>query len=124
MQSRNEPLAISALLRFEFLHGIRREVFRNAHDRATGLSLSVAMGAITAFEEDLRLGRLFLVELDLFALTARAEALSAGYATAKGTRAFDTLHVATALSLGFSELLTFDQQQRDLAMAEGLVVPC
>ncbi len=123
MEARNEPLPISAMLRFEFTHGVRREVFRNVHDRTVGLPLGVAMGVITAFEEDFQLGRLVAVEVDLPSLMARAESVSEGHTTAQGNRAFDTLHVATALMLGFSEMLTFDEQQRTLAEAEGMTVP-
>ena len=36
---------------------------------------------------------------------------------------FYTGHVATALTLGFGELLTFDRQQGSLAEAEGMDVP-
>lgn len=123
MERRNDPLPISSLLRFEFVHGIRREVFRNANDRRAGLSLSVAMGVIAAFEEDLQIGRLRPIEIDLSSVIKRAEALSEGHAIARGHRAFDTLHVATALALNFGEILTFDQQQKSLAESEGLSVP-
>lgn len=123
LEERNEPLPITLLLRYEFLHGLRREVFRNTHDRSKGLTLSVATGAMTAFEEDLQLGRLVMLQVDFPAVVEQAERLSAGYATAFGHRAFDTLHVATALHLGFSEMLTFDAQQRNLAEAEALTVP-
>lgn len=87
MEARNEPLPISPLLRFEFTHGVRREVFRNMHDRTVGLPLSVAMGVITAFEEDFKIGRLIAVEVDLSTLIARAESLSEAHATAQGSRA-------------------------------------
>ena len=50
MEARGEPLPISPLLRFEFLHGIRREVFRHQHERGAGLSLSVASGVLQAFD--------------------------------------------------------------------------
>ena len=123
MEARGEPLPISPLLRFEFLHGIRREVFRHQHERGAGLSLSVASGVLQAFDDDFRLGRLVAVEIALSAVLQRAEELSERHATAGGHRAFDTLHVATALALGFGELLTFDAQQRSLAEAERLTVP-
>jgi predicted nucleic acid-binding protein len=83
----------------------------------------VASGVLHAFEEDFRLGRLVAVEIELAAVIQRAEELSERHATAYGHRAFDTLHVATALVLGFGELLTFDIQQRALAEAEHLAVP-
>jgi len=37
-------------------------------------------------------------------------------------RAFDVLHVATALTLGAKVLLTFDGDQAALAKAEGLKI--
>lgn len=42
---------------------------------------------------------------------------------AAGHRLADILHVATALHLGVGEFLTFDANQRRLAVSEGLVVP-
>jgi hypothetical protein len=104
METRNDPLPISSLVRFEFLHGIHREVFRNANDRMTGLSLSVAVGVIGAFEDDYKSGRLQAVEIDLPRIIKRAETLSKSHATARGHKAFDTL-------------------QRTLAEAEGISVP-
>jgi len=51
-----------------------------------------------------------------------AERLSARHTGAHGHRAFDVLHVATALHLGAREFLTFDTSQRKLAAAEKLKV--
>ena len=123
MEARGEPLPVSALVRFEFVHGIRREVFRNAQDRSAGLTLSVASGVLHDFNEDFLLGRLVAVQMDLAAVMHRAGELSERHAIAKGHRAMDTLHVATALTLGFRELLTFDGNQRSLSEAEGMSVP-
>jgi predicted nucleic acid-binding protein len=39
-----------------------------------------------------------------------------------GHRSLDVLHVATALHLGAREFLTFDANQRKLALAENLKV--
>jgi len=52
-----------------------------------------------------------------------ATELSERHTIARGCRAFDLFHVATALHLGHTEFLTFDGTQRGLAEAEGLVVP-
>lgn len=51
-----------------------------------------------------------------------AEALSKRHTSAGGHRAFDVLHVATALHLGAREFLTFDANQRNLVAAEKLKV--
>ncbi len=51
-----------------------------------------------------------------------AERLSAAYTKANGYRAFDILHIATALVLEAEEFISFDGNQRKLAAAEGLRV--
>jgi predicted nucleic acid-binding protein len=56
-------------------------------------------------------------------VVSTAERLSAQHTWNGGFRAFDILHVATALHLGAMEFLTFDANQRKLAELEGLVVP-
>lgn len=40
-----------------------------------------------------------------------------------GHRGFDILHVASALIVKANRFLTFDENQKKLAKAEGLVVP-
>jgi predicted nucleic acid-binding protein len=56
------------------------------------------------------------------ALFQRAEDLSGRHTLRAGHRSFDVIHVATALALGSTQFLTFDERQRRLAMAEGLEV--
>jgi predicted nucleic acid-binding protein len=51
-----------------------------------------------------------------------AEILSKKHTIANGHRSMDVLHVATALHLGAKEFLTFDANQRKLAVAEKLKV--
>lgn len=50
-----------------------------------------------------------------------AERLSAARTKTEGFRALDTLQVATALHLNAKEFLSFDERQRKLAAAEGLL---
>lgn len=52
-----------------------------------------------------------------------AERLSSQYTWTEGYRGVDVIHVATALHLNASEFLTFDDNQKKLAQAEGLKVP-
>jgi predicted nucleic acid-binding protein len=52
-----------------------------------------------------------------------AERLAFQHTAKRGHRSFDVLHIATALHIGASEFLTFDANQKELAEAEGLVVP-
>lgn len=42
---------------------------------------------------------------------------------AGGRRGFDTVHVATAIELDAKDLLSFDANQNDPAVAEGLETP-
>ena len=53
---------------------------------------------------------------------SRAELLSRRHTKTGGHRGLDILHIATALHLDASELLTFDKKQRRLARAAILEV--
>lgn len=118
----DEPLPISGLLRFEFEQAIRFEVYRHRHDRSAGLSEGFATAMLVYFENDLSNGLLQLVPFEWAAVCQRAQLLSERHTAAFGSRAFDILHVATALHLGAREFLTFDKIQTRLAKAEGLAV--
>lgn len=73
------------------------------------------------FVQDLELG--VWEREDLPAQTwQRARELSRRHATALGTRALDTIHVASALLLGAQDFYTFDRDQTRLARAAGLRV--
>ncbi len=52
----------------------------------------------------------------------KAENLSAQYACLVNCRTLDTLHVATALLLGFRDFVSLDRRQRSLAEHVGLRV--
>jgi predicted nucleic acid-binding protein len=56
-------------------------------------------------------------------IVREAKRLSGMYTAEKGHRAFDILHVATAISRRADQFLTFDANQKRLAEAEGLQVP-
>ena len=72
---------------------------------------------------DLASGSVVLVPCPWPQVHAAAERLSELYTDIHGHRAMDILHVATAQELGAREFLTFDANQRKLAVAEGLRVP-
>jgi predicted nucleic acid-binding protein len=69
---------------------------------------------------DSAVGVLTPVDLTLADLTREAERLSALHSETLGTRSLDILHVASALVLGLSTFLTFDQRQCTLAKAARL----
>ena len=60
---------------------------------------------------------------ELADIVRQAKRLSGMYTAEKGHRAFNILHVATAVSRRADRFLTFDANQRKLAEAEGLRVP-
>lgn len=72
---------------------------------------------------DLNAGLLMATPVDWSAVHQRAEALSGAHTLAAGHQLANILHVATALQLGVTEFLTFDANQKKLAVAEGFIVP-
>jgi predicted nucleic acid-binding protein len=50
----------------------------------------------------------------------QAEKIGAAHNELLGCRAADLFHVAAALELGFKEFLSFDEKQRQMALAAGL----
>lgn len=117
------PLRITSLLQFAFEQGVRFEIFRNSRDRSKGYGEDEGMAMLVDFESDLRCGVIQIVPFEWADVYARAARLSEKHTLSNGNRAFDILHVATALHLGAREFLTFDERQRRLAEAEGLTVP-
>ncbi len=73
-------------------------------------------------QTDLATHVLQMVSVDWSDVHQRAEALSARFTESGGHRLVDIMHVATALHLGAEEFLTFDANQKRLAVAQGLKV--
>lgn len=117
------PLRITALLQYEFEQGVRFEIYRHSQDRRKGYGEGEGMAMLVDFASDLRAGLIEITPFEWSDVHRRAERLSEMHTTAHGHRAFDILHVATALHLGAREFLTFDANQRRLAEAERLAVP-
>jgi predicted nucleic acid-binding protein len=123
MSAASAPLPVSEFLGYEFTNGVRFEVFRHRCDHTRGYPESEALRMLADFDLDLERGVFMPVEVDSADVLRRAMSLSEKHTIRSGRRSFDILHVATALSLGAREFLTFDAGQRTLAEAEGLVVP-
>ena len=73
-------------------------------------------------QSDLDSGVTVIVPADWSDVHQLAEKLSARHTGTRGDRAFDLLHIATALHLEAREFLSFDERQRKAAKAEGLKV--
>ena len=75
------------------------------------------------FEEDRTAGRVVRQPCNLAAVLDEAMRLSAAYTLSGGHRGFDILHTAAAIVINADQFLTFDENQKRLAAAEGLQVP-
>lgn len=115
-----EPVHVSGLLLYEFRQSIRFQVWLHGHNPNKGIPDKEAVQALADLEANLAAGALGVVPTQWPDVHQIAERLSKAYTKADGHRAFDVLHVATALHLGASEFLSFDDRQRKLAKAEGL----
>lgn len=117
-----EPLHVTTLLLYEFRQSARWQVFLHGQDRRKGYPATVAEKALADLQANLTSDAVVIVPADWPEVYAIAERLSAQYTARGGHRAFDLLHVATALHLKARQLLTFDVNQRRVAEAEGLQV--
>lgn len=117
-----EPLNLTELVCYEFRQAIRFQTWRNSQRPSDGITVADGQTALLQLEDDLNNGVALLHPCSLRDVLARAEELSARHTARRGHRGFDILHVATALVLNAEKLLTFDQNQRVLAEAAGLLV--
>lgn len=69
---------------------------------------------------NLKVGGLLLVAAEWQDVHSLAEQLSVKHTISGGNRPMDLLHVATAMHLRLSQFLSFDENQKKLAKAEGL----
>src|SRR6266404_8582600 len=111
---RPEGLLLSPFTQYELPNAVRLSVFRGLRDAAAGEAI------LAAFEADVASGHFDLPTCNLASVLIEAKRLSAIHTATGGYRAFDILHVAAALHLGANEFLTFDSNQRELALAAGI----
>jgi hypothetical protein len=117
MARQSLPLPFVWLHQLELRNALRLRVFRA---EITPAQCDASLNAMLA---DRSGGMLAVVAPPLAEVMIEAERLSALYSETLGTRSLDVLHVASALVLGRSEFLTFDNRQGALASAAGLKVP-
>jgi predicted nucleic acid-binding protein len=118
----DEPLHVSGLLVYEFRQGLRFQVWLHCRDKTKGYPQADCDHALADLQTDLDTGTVVIVPVDWPGVHRLGEKLSSKHTSGNGHRAFDILHVATALHLDAREFLTFDTNQRKLATAEGLRV--
>ena len=115
-----ELILISELVIFEFTSAAWFEVCLRKQDVLEGYSEQEVLSALAQFEIDLESGVWTVADLELKDVLQRGSRLSAEHTVSRGVRSFDVLHIASALSLGASEFLTFDRRQSAVAAIEGL----
>lgn len=123
MESASGPLPLSWLVKWEFRHSIRFQIWLFSNDRSKGFSVREGREMLKTFEQYLTRGLIEVVPINEQDVHLIAERLSDKYAAALGARAMDTLHLATAIHLGAENFLTFDGKQKEMAVNEGLIVP-
>lgn len=123
MQALTAPLPVSSLLLLEFRQSVRFQTRLHARDHGKGFAKSEGTAMLRALQSDLADGILEMVAPDWADVHRIAEELSAKHTESGGHRLADILHVATAIHLGCERFLTFDENQKKLAEAEGMTVP-
>ena len=111
-----KPLVFNTLHRLEVSNAIRRCA---ACGKA---SQRQAVRAFQTLRRDLRTGFYTTSAVGWESIYRRALRLSRKYAGTLHVRSLDLLHVATALEIGATEFLSFDDRQRRTASAEGLKI--
>lgn len=119
----NRSLPVSSLLLLEFRQSVRFQNRLFALDRNKGFSQAEGNRMLRDLRSDLANGVLDVLTVDWADAHRIAEELSHKHTEKGGHRLADILHVATALHLGSPVFLTFDENQKKLAEAEGMSVP-
>lgn len=122
MATGTEPLRVSSFLLLEFRQPLRFQARLGEGDRTKGFPGDEARLMLRDLQSDLAAQVLQMGSVDWSDMFQRSEALSARYTKGGGHRLADIMQVATALRLGTEEFLTFDANQKKLAVAEGLKV--
>lgn len=117
------PLEVTTLLLYEFRQGVRFQIRLHRFDPAKGFPLAQGKKMLADLKADLVSGAVLTIPGPWPRIHLAAERLSELHTDTNGHRSMDILHVATAIELGAGEFLTFDQNQRRLAEAEGLTLP-
>jgi hypothetical protein len=118
-----EPLYFTSLLEFEFRQAIELQVWLNSKDKKKGYSRGEADRMIADWESDVASGLNRLLPFEMDAVLRLSLVYSNQRTAQSGHRTLDILHVATAIHLGATHFLTFDDRQRTLAQHAGLKVP-
>jgi predicted nucleic acid-binding protein len=110
------PIPFTHLHAIELPTAIRLKRFRKE------ITVEQETASLETVSADVASGRLQCPPYDLDTLFRHAEAISQRHAATIGARSMDILHVAAALESNCTELVSFDNRQRKLALAEGMTI--
>ena len=122
MESLQNPALVSSLVRFEFQQAVWFKVWLHTQGHPLGLSETSAQSVLAAFDLDLEQGLWALAESAWEGVVTRAERIALDRTPRHGVRAMDILHLAFAIQMGATELMSFDENQRQVALAECLAI--
>lgn len=123
MECYDGQIIVSSLVLWEFRQSARFQVFQHHKDKTKGFSKGEAERMVKALQDQIDAGLFELAAVDWQDVHSIAEVLSATHTIKQGHRSMDVLHLATAKHLKVKHFLTFDRNQKKLAVAEGLDVP-
>lgn len=106
VKSRRSALHLTALNEFELGNALRFAEFRR------GIAPTEASLFWSQFEADRARGRVKIQLCNLADIVVEANRLSATHTLTGGHRGFDVLHVAAAIIMNGTHLLTFDANQK------------
>jgi len=115
-------IIVSSQVLWEFRQAARFQVFRHLNDKTKGFTKKEAERMMQAISQNVESGVLQLATVDWQEVHSIAETLSATYTMKGGHRPMDIIHLATAKHLKIKNFLTFDANQKRLAIAEGVKV--
>lgn len=116
LRADGRSILISDLVELEVTNALALLVFREY------LKLVQAGAALSLFQRDVEAGVFHIRPVTATAFR-QAKQLALSETPSLGTRALDTLHVASALAFGSDTFYTFDHRQAKLALTAGLRVP-
>ena len=111
---RNESIPLTPLHELEFINTVKLKRFKKE------MSGRQAESILTNFVRHEKLGVFHRPPINWAAMFSLALQLSGEHTPETGSRSLDIMHVAMALSIGASSLLTFDDGQSELASLAGL----
>lgn len=118
------PLPLTPLLEMEVTNAWELYVFFGKQPRHPLVTPAQAAAAHSDFRDDIQAGLIYLrEEITSRRLIRAVEELTLRHTARLGCRAYDLLHVASALELGCREFWTFDFRALSLAEKEGLAIP-